>query len=148
MNILYSNMNHINQLGNSEKANCWGSTQYALGVLTTPKWQNDTIMAKFLANFTDEIPNYSKPSKGDILVIFNKRGQLIHTALFINSKLCWHKPGRGQAETTSKESVISQYRDCGRQIKIRRFNQREWDNYQSSKKTTKSMIYKQLLELF
>jgi hypothetical protein len=146
MKLYQSNIKQINKLGHSAKVNCWGSTQYALGVLTSPKWQNDTVMAKFLSKFTDQV--CSNPKKGDILVIFNKRGQLIHTALFIDANTCWHKPGRGASKTTTKESVMRQYLDCGRQLKIRRFNQTSLDNAQSSKNTIQSQIYKQLLELF
>jgi hypothetical protein len=144
MNLHYSNIQKINSLGYSEKANCWGSTQFALGVISSPIWQNDTVMARFLNKHTISLTK-SQLKKGDILAIFDSHGGLTHTAIYIAPNKYWHKPGSYPAETVKYKDIINQYLGMEGTVLFRRFSQTSWDNDKISKNTLESLIYKDFL---
>lgn len=111
------NIRYINSLGTTREANCWGSTQYALGYIKEPIWQHPEPMEDFLAKKT--IPAIGR-KKGDILVM-RYNGHLVHTATYYSPNNWWHKPGGHAAEFASIEKINKTYEGDYDGVEYRRF---------------------------
>lgn len=141
------NIQKINSMGYSRKANCWGSTQFALSALKEPVWQTQDKMENFLKYHTVKV--YGALKKGDILIIRDKHRNLVHTAVYDSAKVWWHKPGMEPSEFAFEKRIKNMYEKHGGSIyEYRRFcNERVIrQNKQEEKKLIKD-IYGQLKKL-
>ena len=105
--IEFSNIDHINSLGDTHSANCWGSTQFALSVIKEPEWQSEERMSAFLRSNTRKVLDRKV---GDILVMKGNSGNLVHTAVYYGpGNNWWHKAGSRAAEFASFEQICQIY---------------------------------------
>ena len=112
------NIKHINAMGETFSANCWGSTQFALGVIAKPVWQNEDTMTNFLRCNTKKIKEAEK--MGDILVMKGNYG-LVHTAVYIGpGDNWWHKAGSRAAEYCTHINILDIYSCSYNKIEYRR----------------------------
>ena len=114
-------MAEIEKLGSSWRSNCWNATAFILGVTKRIQWWEEVRMYTLLNKKCVEVPR-SQVQKGDIVALLSKdykktephsdwfsQSHLLHTAVFLNPGLGWHKPGSEEAGTESIKSIVASY---------------------------------------
>ena len=148
--IEISNIDHINSLGDTYQANCWGSTQFALGVIKEPIWQSEQSMDAFLRCNTKKVLDRKI---GDILVLRGQSNNLVHTAVYHGpGNNWWHKAGSRAAEYVSMEEICHIYQWDYSKIEYRRLTniRVKKKKFIKEKKQSKSFImrmYRLLIKL-
>lgn len=97
---------------NQRGANCWNATLLYHGVADKIEYTSDAEMEDFLHDKTINVS--SEPAKiGDVIVLWDDNGELVHTAVYLGDWKVWHKVGmyneRGY-EITSVDSALLIYR--------------------------------------
>ena len=103
-----SNMQKVNSMKSSYQTNCWGSTQFALNHTKVASWSERSDMENFLSLHSTPV-NMHEIKTGDILVMRDLFGTLLHTALYMGNGLFWHKPGSNCARNEKFSEIRSLY---------------------------------------
>lgn len=120
-----SNLNTAHEEGKQGNGgfNCYGAMLYALGKSEVLDWVCGDSITEFIDNNT-VVVDEADIKKGDILVLYGYEEDclgnvleededpcIIHTALYIERNLLFHKKGMEESEYTTKEGVYEIY-DC------------------------------------
>ena len=116
-----TNLNLANEKGKDGNSsfNCWGATLFILGAVIELFWATRKEITKFINEKTKLIEEDIK--SGDILVLFQKNGKIIHTAVYITEEKLFHKRGNKEAEFTDEEGVKKVYYEYDN-YEVRRVN--------------------------
>ena len=89
--IITKRIEKLNNLGESDIINCWGTTMFSLGSINKMRWIDSKTMNKFL-NLKTARCNENHQI-GDIVVFLNNKNELVHTAIYYGNNLWFHKLG-------------------------------------------------------
>ena len=93
--------------GHSKKFNCWGATQFALGMRKKFAWVSEQVMLKWIDKNTTPVTDEVTP--GDILILKSSLGTLFHTAVYLGNNNWFHKLGSCETTFSEKEEIIKGY---------------------------------------